>query len=63
LKILFVDFDLKVIQEEDISNLDIKRKIFSSVAPKINMKGFSLAVINNFEFLSEVPIVLIPENV
>ena len=60
MKVILIQLNLEVIDEENISNFDVEDKILFSIAPDIDLEDLiGVGLINNLEFLCVVSISLI----
>jgi len=60
LKFVVVGINFEIVEEDDVTNFDTGGEIFPAIAPEVDLKGFLLlGVVDDFKFLSVVPVVFI----
>lgn len=62
LKFVLVGLDFEVVEEDDISDVNVKGQIFATVAPEIDLERvLGVGTIDDFEFLCEISVVFVAE--
>ena len=57
-------FDFEIVEEDDVADFEVEGEILLAVAPEVDLEGLLLlGVVDDFEFLGEVPIVLVAVDV